>query len=421
MALQNQLSQFNVKTFKIKGIEVLPQALNNFNIFESLTHPGIYGYFTVADWQGFDEVGEIFGGDLFEVIFKTDDGDELSLKYTIYSNSLKVDPGLSYNTVTYNFCSTWLVDGFSRQVSKHYKNKYVHEIITDLLIECGATIGYVEPTKQKLTHFTTPLWTAIHSINHLTTFALSKQDVGGYVIWTDMKTDKVYCTTIDYLYKGKHGILDKPFTTIAINPIYENRVESITLENSFDIIRHTNVGMANTKFQTYNYDTGKIVSTTKKANEVPHYHLSSKMPLNSKFGTDKYVSLGTCFNFPSTDILSTKNMHEDLYNGKLNTRYANLFTDVFRVNLLSNPTSTRRAGNVVYLNYQTQDYPKNLTDKQYTGQYVIRDIRHLIHNGNYMQAITIMNDGYKISANDLIKWKNNELTHALDANLINGV
>ena len=153
----NILSKFEKKTFKIKGVEILPQAISEVNIYESILNPGIMGNMTIADWQGLDEVGQVFGGDDFEIVFKTEDDTELSLKYKIYSNVTSNDPGRSFNTSGYSFCSEWMIDGLTRQISKHYKDKYIHEIIKDLLTECGAKIGFIEPTKQKLNHFTTPL------------------------------------------------------------------------------------------------------------------------------------------------------------------------------------------------------------------------------------------------------------------------
>lgn len=402
---QKAIAQFDIKSYKIKGHDVLPQAIGEMNIYESILNPAILGNFTLADWQGFDEVGEIFGGDPVEIVFKTEDETELSLKFTIISNSVKVDPSNTFNIVTYNFCSPWLVDGLTRQISKHYKDKYIHEIIEDLLKECGVTKFYIEPTKQKLNHFTTPLWTAVHSITHLCSFAMNKEDIGGYVFWTDMKEDKVYCTTVDYLYKGNHGKLPLPFKTIAENEFYQNKVDSINIESTFDILRYANLGMGNTRFDGLFYDKKKVFSTKEDVTQIPHKHLSTKLPLTKMFQDKKYMSIKPCYLHPSTDALVTDDkMYEDMINGKLKARYVNLFADAFKVNVLVNPNSTRRAGNHCLLNYQTQDQPKTGTDKQYTGEYIIRDIRHLIFNGNYRQAITMICDGYKLSKNDLIQW-----------------
>jgi hypothetical protein len=128
--------------------------------------------------------------------------------------------------------------------------------------------------------------------------------------------------------------------------------------------------------------------------------------LNKKYTDKKYASIKPCYIHPSTDALIADNkIYEDHIMGKLKNRYVMLFADAFKVNLFGNPSSTRRAGNFCLLNYQTQDKPKTGTDKQYTGAYIIRDIRHCIFNGNYKQAITIICDGYKLSKNELVTWR----------------
>jgi hypothetical protein len=397
--------QFAVKEYKIKNIKVLPQAIGEFNIYESITNPAILGHMTLADWQGFDEVGEIFAGDPFEIVFCTEDETELSLKFTIFSNSIRVNPASTFNVVTYNFCSPWLVDGLIRQVSKHYKDKYIHEIIADLLKEVGAEVGYIEPTKQKLNHFTTPLWTVVHSITHLCSFAMNKQDVGGYNFWTDLKDGKVYCTTMDYLYKGTHGVDDQAYTTIARNEFYQNRVETISIENTFDLIRYANLGMGNTRFDGVFYDKKKVFSTKEDVTQIPHAHLSTKLPLNIKYKDKKYASIKACYIHPSTDsLISDDKIYEEHIMGKLKNRYANLFVDAIKANVFANPNSSRRAGMMCLLKYQTQSQPKTGTDKQYTGYYIIRDIRHIMFNGVYKQAVSMICDGYKLSNNNLITW-----------------
>lgn len=403
--MDNQTNQFNVKSFRIKQIEVLPQAIGEFNIYESLQSPAIVGDFTIADWQGFDEVGEIFGGDDFEVIFSTEEQTELSLKYKIYASDLKVNSGNTFNTTHYKFCSPWLIDGLTRQISKHYKDKYIHEIVQDLLIQCGAKIGYIEPTKQKLNHYTTPLWTVVHSINRLSSMAMNQQDVGGYICWPDLKTDKVNFTTMDYLYQGKGGILEKPFTSVSPNQFYENRIDTLNFETNFDIIKYINQGMNKTRYDGYFRDKNLVFSTKESINQIPHTHLSKKLPINKEFQDKKYDSIHSCLLHPTTDSLMPLTTYSDLVNGFMKYRYMLLFSDVFKINMLTNPASNRRIGNLCKLDYQSQDVPKSKTDAQYTGDYVIRDIRHAIFNSGYSQIITIIGDGFKMSTRQLVEWK----------------
>ena len=402
---KQEYTQFKVTKLKIHDITVLPTAIVSLVINESISSPAITGYFQIADWQGFDEVGEIFAGDSFQLTFSTEDSTELNLDFTIYESIVNNDPNQTYSAITYSFCSPWLIDGMTRQISKSYIDKYCHEIIEDLLVQCGANIGYIEPTKHKFNHFTTPLWTPIHSITHLLTYALNKNEVGGYTLWTDLKENKVYCTTIDYLFKGKHGDLSKePFTSTVQNETYRNRIESINIETGFDMIRYGNSGIASTRLDAFNFDKDKVYSTSEKITDLKSTHLSSKLPINPKFLDSKYQKIKGCALHPSTDYLIKDKSHEDFIKGKLITHYALLSSDIIKVNILSNPLSERRVGNLVSLKYPTQDTPKTDTVKQYSGKYVIKHMKHFIVGSNYRQAITLICDGYKESNSNLIKW-----------------
>lgn len=402
---QNNVHNFELKKVSIKGYDVYPQAVGELNIYEGITNPGITGGITLADWQGFDEIGEIFGGDDINITFATEDNPDLVMKYKIYAAKPSVSFQNTMQPITYHFCSPWLIDAFTRQISKPYKEKYIHEIIRDLLTECGADIGFIEPTKQKLPRFTTPLWTAIKSIHHLLSFAVNQQDRGGYVFWTDMRTGKVNVTTVDYLFKGSYGKEASKFLSLPLNEFYESRINDLSFESNFDIIRYLNQGAAKSIAQGYNYDKNKLYTFDKSINEVQYSHLSSKFPVNASYNNKKYSTIRGCYLFPSKDDLVTDDkMFSDLLDGKIKSRYVRLFSDIFKINITTNPSSSRRAGNLVELEYQSADKSVVTKNKMYSGLYLIRNIRHMIFNGIYNQAVTLIADGYKESKNDLITW-----------------
>jgi len=403
--MKNQTTVLEVKAFKIKSVEILPQAIGEVNFYESILNPGILGDLTIADWQGLDEVGEVFAGDDFEIIFSSQTKTELALKFKIYSAELKVVPGQTYTSTSYKFCSEWLIDGLTRQISKHYKDKYIHEIVQDLLTQCGAIIGIIEPCKQKLNHFTTPLWTSIHSITHLSSFAVNESDVGGYVLWNDFETNKVNFTTIDYMYQGKVKKYEQPFTVVSENPNYENLISNLTFETNFDVIKYVNQGLTKTRYDGYFYDKNLIFSTKENITEIPHTHLGYKLPINDMYLDKKYDSIHSCMLQPVTDSKANLNQYTDLVNGYMKYRYTNLFSDIFKINVVMNPSSDRKVGGLCKLDYHSQDMSRDKTDKQYTGEYVIRDIRHSIIGNVYTQVITLICDGFKMSTRELIKWK----------------
>lgn len=404
--LEKQINNLALKSINIKGVELLPQAIGDINLYESITSPGIMGNISIRDWQGFDEIGEIFADDDIIITFNTKDRHELHLNYKIYGADTSVEVGQTFQPMSYRFCSPWLIDGWTRQISKPYKDKYIHEIIKDLLEECGANIGFIEPTIQKLNRFTTPLWTPIRSIHHLLSFAMNKQEVGGYVFWTDMKTDKVNVTTIDYLYKGSYGKEDQKFMSLPNNDLYEARIFDLSFESQFDIIKYLNHGTAQTIYHAYYFDKNKTFVFDKKIDEVTHAHLSKDLPINKKFAVKKYSTTQSTMLYPQNDNLVTDaNEVKYMVDGRAKTKYVRLTADIFSLSLITNSNSSRRVGNLVELEYQSEDKTKPEKNKQYSGNYLIRNIRHMIQNGFYRQAVTLIADGYKeVKIPVLVKW-----------------
>jgi hypothetical protein len=405
MSTPNNIYNFELKQITIKSEIVLPQAVGELNIYEGINNAGITGTFTIADWEGYDEVGEIFAGDDLQIEFKSTDQPDLVLKYKIYAAATGVNVGNTFQPITYKFCSPWLIDAYTRQISKPYKEKFIHEIIKDLLEECGAEVGFIEPTKQKLDRFTTPLWTAIKSIHHLLTFAMNASDTGGYVFWTDMKDGKVNVTTMDYLFKGTMGTETSKFMSLPLNEFYEARINDLTFESYFDIIRYLNQGTAQTINTGYHYDKNKLYTFDKSVEKNTHTHLSTKLPINSKYNTKKYASVKGTYIYPNKDALITDDkLYTDLVDGKAKTRYVRLFSDIFKINIMTNPCSGRRAGHLVELEYQSANKGTPTKNLHYSGKYLIRNIRHMIFNGVYNQAVTLICDGYKETKRELVSW-----------------
>jgi hypothetical protein len=405
LSINQSTISFKLKDVKIKNISLLPQAINEWNLYESICTPGITGDISISDYQGFMEVGEIFAMDDIEFIFSTDGREELKLKYKIYASSTKVIPTATYHPVSYSFCSPWMIEATIRPVSKVYKEKYIHEIIQDLLLECGASIGFIEPTKQKLHRFTTPLWTPLKSIYYFLSFALNKNDRGGYTIWTDMKTGKVNVCTIDYLFAGKYGKEDKKFMSLPQNEFYESRIISLNLENNFDVIKYVNAGIGKTIHQSFFYDKNKLISSENSVNEFPYTHLGSKLPINNYFKDRKYATIKGNYLYPTKDgLVQDDNELRDMVEGKVQSHYVKLFSDIFKINILTNPNSSRRVGNLAPLEYQSEDKTKVMQNQQLSGDYLIRSIRHACFNGVSQDVCTLVSDGFFKSNNDLITW-----------------
>jgi hypothetical protein len=405
MSLQNTYNKFILKNITIKGIELLPQAIGEFNIYEALEVAYITGNITIADWQGFDTLLDVFGNDDIDISFSTENSTELKMKFKIYQCTNAVEVGKPFQPIRFDFCSPWAIDAVGRQISKPYKQKYIHEIIEDLLKECGATIGYIEPMKQKMDRFTTPLWSPIRSINHLLTYAMNKQGVGGYVIWTDLMTEKVNVTTIDYLFKSSYGTATNKFKYLPENQLYDSLIKSLTVESNYSIINALNNGAYKNVHQGFNFDMKKEYSFSKNVTQVEHQHLATKFPLPTALTSDKYKTITGCYLFPSEDNLITdENLVKDLIDGRAKTKYVNLMADCFKFTILTNSLASRRVGHTADVEFQGEDKSTANMNEHYTGKFLIKKIRHMIYKGTSEQLVTFIADGYMKSKASIVGW-----------------
>lgn len=403
--MENTLLQFQFKKVLLRGYEVLPQSVGELNFYESIDSPVVLGNISIADWQGFHEFTEIFVGDVIEFIFGTTDREELHVKFTIYATIPGMEPTHTFQPVGYKFCSNWFIEGMGRQVSKVYKEKYIHEIVSDLLIDCGANLGVIEPTMTRLPKFVSPLWTPIKTISHLCSFAMNNEQQGNYVFWTDFVTGKVNFTSLDFLYKGMYGKENNTLMSLPRNQLYDGRILSLTFESEFDIISYLNAGVYKTEVQAFNHDKNQFYKFDKTLIELEGTHLGTSFPLGNKYKDEKFNKIKGNYSFPNKDTLvSDDKEFTNLIDGQARTRYNRLYSEVFRINVMLNANSSRRVGKLIDLEYQSENKAEVTVNKKYSGKYLIKNIRHIISGQTYQQAVSLIGDGFKETNMDVIKW-----------------
>jgi len=404
-----------IRKVTIKGYKIETSFITNIEIYESITQPGITGFIDIKDYQALQEVGNIFADDdiIITIGVDGDETNELNLKFKIFTNEGSRQLALNtYDFLRLGFCSPWLIDGLTVLMSKPYENKFVSEIVQDLLVSCGATIGYIEPTKTKLENFVSPLWTPYHTIKHLLGYAINNSKVGGYLCWTDLKTGKVNVTTLDYMLKGTLGKYVDPYG-FQVNPgnmRYSGRVKSMSIENSYDTIRMINTGIPTTKYYAFNYDTSKVISSKNTMSDDKQTRLGAKFPITSKYKDKKYITTKFTSLFPETaeSIASDDTKLTDLIEGIESNKYSMLMTDAIKINIESLGETNRRVGWLAQLSYPSVGVNSGdkSGNKQLKGLYLIREIKHTFSLYNdYNQYITLVSDGYKDSPLDLIPLK----------------
>lgn len=407
-----------IRKITIRDIEVESSFVTDIEIFESLIQPGLTGFIKIRDYQGLQEIGNIFAGDDISISFyvDNDEANEITLKLKIYSNNGSTHlPLNTYEFLQFSLCSPWLFDGLGRTMSKPYKEKYIHEIITDLLKECGAEIGFVEPTKHKIENFISPLWTPYHTIKYLLSFAINNEGQGGYLCWTDFKTGKVNVSSLDYLLKGSLGNY-KTFVVNTNNIRYTGRVMNMTIESNYDTIRMLNNGIPNTKFYGFNFDKKQIVTSKNDITKTKQTRLGTKFPLPNSFNNKKYTKHIFTPLFPqSASPLTSDDKMNELVEGIEKNNYAFLSTDTFKINIETLGEMKRRVGWIAEFDYPSAganagESGSKAGQKQYKGNYLIRDIKHKFSlYDDYKQYITLVSDGFKEFNGDLITWDSNDV------------
>lgn len=403
---------------EIKGVEIETSYIDSIDIFESLTQPGITGKLSIQDYQGLRELSSVFAGDIIKLSYAIDGqgSDALVLEFVVYTDEgSMINPQHTYDTLQLGFCSKWLLDGLTKQVSKPYKDKYIHEIIQDILTtECsGAQIGYIEPTLQKMDYFLSPRWTPIHTIKYLLSFALNTNKIGGYIIWTDLKTDKINVTTLNYLMNSGIPRAINDFVILSSNQRYQGRIKEMNVESSFDAIRMVNNGIQQNVFYGFNFDTKKFWTSEDKITDMKNKRLSKKLPILERYKeldkNKKYARFNFCPLFPSTDNpVTDDDKFQDLIKGQLYNHYAFLSSDIFKINIETLGDNQRRVGQLVLLQWPSQSHNadgKSDQKQMKSNDYLIREIRHTFSAYlDYKQFVTLVIDGYQEYDAPIMNW-----------------
>lgn len=406
-----RIEQLLLKTVEINNILVDKENVTEIKLYETITQPGITGYIDIMDYQALSQKSFIMPDDKIKLVFSVAGGDDISLEFTIYANEgSRVLEKQNYNVTRFSMCSDWMIQGLTKYYSMFFENKFVHEIIKDLITECGGEVGFVEPTKQKLENFVTPFWTPIHSIKHLLSFATNENGAGGYLCFTDMKTGKVNVCSLDYLYSGSMGRFDE-FMFYPENQRYHGRVSELVIESEYNLIRLINSGLNNSVVYGFNYDATEVLKIDEKLKSIKQRHLSTKLPIPDKYVNKDYQNVRYSPLFPNTklSIKKDESLLKNLLNGKQQTEYSLLASDVVKINILTNGEPHRRAGWLAKLDIPSQNIAvTNVKADIYTkltGDYLIRDIAHSFSfYREYSQAICLCADGFKQNPRPLLSW-----------------
>lgn len=233
--------------------------------------------------------------------------------------------------------------------------------------------------------------------------------------------------------KGEKTVL----TFDGVNEHSFRKIEEISVERTYDVMRFVDSGGNASALVGFDYDNYKPFVEELTINKFgeEHNHLSTSYPLpikfigsvsqktdtegvvlrqnqeekdvdtfevfNNDYKTTKFTSL-----YPNTEQLMvdeiaddsdehhyTSNLH---IKGRLRTRMANLMADVVKINLATggDPLS-KKVGRKVIVYVPSSGKGGEKLNKQLSGTYVVRNNKHSLVGGYYINTLTVMADGLK--------------------------
>ncbi len=396
--------------FKIRGTKLPSDKIMELNIYEAIDFPAITGNVLIDDWGGLKEEYEFFSNDIVEIKFNREGDPPITVFCVLYeSGGENPMPGEHHKKVIFEFCSPWWVHARSLKITNSWSNKYIHEIIIDLVEMCGGKMGVVDATKQKLERFVAPNWTPIRIIQSLMQQATDENGCGGYLIWTDISDGKVNFISLNSLMVDdkdwNYGYV--PFK-LTLNPNTTRSLQKVfgmNIENSFSMIDTAESGMGNMRTVGFDYDRTEVIDINSRIDKYKHSHLSTKMPLNTVFLSEPYQTTSFSTFYPNNrELIQTEGESESLQVANILTKQSLMLSTLVRVNITTvGENKAKRAGRLVWLDVP---YLPNKNHAQYTGTYLLKNVRHRIQGAKYMNVCTLVCDGLKKMSDrdDIVSW-----------------
>lgn len=411
MATATNLGRERVKftKFHIRGIKLDVGSIISMDIYETIDFPGITGTLAYKDIGDVKESFDIIGKDTFDISFGREGESELKLKMSVNEaggDRYNDDDGDIGNTIIFGFCSPWLIDGFTKKRTRHFRNQRIDQIVQTLLLDSGAILGTITETSQTLDRYVTPYISPIASIQHLMEIATDTSGNGGYILYTDIKTNRVNFVPIGSLISKPNRVSNFNLRISPVNSEYKGRVYDFQIDQQYDIMKYGQLGMAHTRFVGFNYDRTEIMNTNKRVDTYSDNHLSVVLPLNEEFLGRQYRTTKDSSRFPNTaGLIRSKADASNQIDGRLASFYNNFTADAIEITVTARgEVSAKRAGKLIKLDVPNVGGSKK--NFMHSGTYLIKRIKHTIQGGEHGQKISLIADGYKqINRDTLISWQ----------------
>lgn len=422
----------DIKLIPLNGEPIdLRLIFEELNIYEDIFSNTLSGNIVINDSLNLPEKLAFSGYESLQIKFEVPSlGGPIDKTFWIYKQSATTLVQHRAQMYVLHFASPEFIIDTLTKISQSWKNEPQENIVKDIVssyLKSNKEVSVEETAYRQ--HLVVPNWSPFHTINWITTRAVSKTNQSANFLFFETM-DGFHFRSIETLMEqapAKHPLKPEadlhyilhPSNYNDFNPI-ENfvAIEGYSYDDTFDIARNMSVGMYASKLTTYDITTKKIEEFPFKLNEnwKNHTHTDPSeiqgkltLPVTESNDPNKFSF------FESIDqrqILFPKHSYqygigekteedksEDHVETWLPLRISQLqqLTSV-RLNIVVPGDTKRRVGDIVFVEIpspkeiSSSSEKEEIYDKYKRGKYLIVSIRHQLVKTGYRLHLRLVKD-----------------------------
>jgi len=324
-----------------------------------------------------------------------------------------------YRDVCVYFTAGNMLRAYTTPVSKSFNHKTFKQIATDLFNTVDVSVKFHDEY-DKVLNYTTPMWTPIKTLTDITSYAVTKGEKAGVMMFQTLDGKLNFISTQE-LFNGKMGEYDNTETYIdSMNQMVEenhalgssnknfNKVITMQFTKIPNYMKMANKGYFNSTFTYYELESNTLDTYTRNIKSI-----NNKGNKLSKFLNVNPEHFGN---------YTTNNTHispcggcKEYHKGYMDTKMSRMLFDMYEIKIGVMGYIDRRIGqlikidvpNQVAVNRKNEEY--FTADDTYTGTFLIRSIKHNFTSDSYTQEIVAVTDGINSDEHtgNLVEWRNN--------------
>ncbi len=271
------------------------------------------------------------------------------------------------NVIALKFTNRYSIDLFSKITSLYYKDLLYSQMLSKLLIGVGFKVKTILESGNSATRLF-PYSNNLDKIRYVQDRIVDKNNRGGYLVFPNIFTNEMNIINLNYIIEGKYGEVKYPLYKGYENDAYVGHIGEIVTTKNYDIFSAIKGSSADR--YTFNMDKG-IVENVRKSTKLP-------LLLNKEYLDDNYNDrVFTLF----SDYTGMNNwVSDDFYQ---------FLQNQINLNIVANGDYSRLCGQLTKVIVYKNDDGK-VIDNKLSGQYIIRDLEHLITPKSYQHNMNLI-------------------------------